>query len=62
MRIDTDGHTARLHLIELKGKNLAFKCKWRMSITVVTLFPQIDPGGLTSLLLMETELLMPAVI
>lgn len=62
MRIDADGHAASLHLIELKGKNLTFKCKWSMSIRVVTLFSQIDPGGLTSLPLMETELLMLAVI
>lgn len=67
MRIDADGDASRLHLIELKGKkkkkNLAFECKWCMSIRVVTLFfPQIDPGGLTSLPLMETELLTLAVI
>lgn len=45
-----------------RQKNLAFECKWCMSIRVVTLFSQIDPGGLTSLPLMETELLMLAVI
>lgn len=43
-------------------KYLTFKCKSCMSIRVVTLFSQLDPGGLTSLLLMKTELLMPAVI
>lgn len=45
-----------------RQKLLTFKCKWCMSIRVVTLFSQIDPGGLTSLRLMETELLIPAVI
>lgn len=50
------------NLIECTGKTVTFKCKWFLSIRVVTLFSQIDPGGLTSLVLMETELLMAAVI
>lgn len=51
-------------LIECTGKNKfgTFKCKWFLPIRVATLFPQIDTGGLTSLVLMETELLMAAVI
>lgn len=64
MRIDADGDAPRFHLIELKGKkkiphlNANGACPLELS----HFFSQIDPGGLTSLRLMETELLMPAVI
>lgn len=63
MRIDADGDAPRLHLIELKGKKIShLNANGVCPLELSHFFPQIDPGGLTSLPLMETELLMLAVI